>query len=121
MRFLHVEADALSAYLRSRGLPLSRCERKGSSRPSPVDESAIPQMLKATDTLWGAHLPYYLRVGTFDEGVPPPLRELVAQIEAQPDAGRFLIVAYQDGGLISVSGLILPFQIEARPADWWRP
>jgi hypothetical protein len=34
---------------------------------------------------------------------------------------RFLLVAYQDDGIISVSGTTLPFQTSAKQAEWWRP
>jgi hypothetical protein len=34
---------------------------------------------------------------------------------------RFLVVAYQDGGIISVSGTMLPFQMSAERAEWWGP
>jgi hypothetical protein len=42
-------------------------------------------------------------------------------VEAVFVHGKFLLAAYQDGGLISVSGLQLSFQKRAEPADWWAP
>jgi hypothetical protein len=48
-----------------------------------------------------------------------PLKDAVLKIEASPANNHFLVVGYEDGGVISVSGTTLPFQINARPADWW--
>jgi hypothetical protein len=49
------------------------------------------------------------------------ISEAVAKREALASAEDFLVVAYQDGGLISISGTLLPFQEIAQPAEWWRP
>ena len=82
---------------------------------------AIEDMLRKTDTLWGLSLPYYLRISTSAETQAAPLDDAVARIESARPSDEFVIVAYQDGGIISVSGRQLPFQEHAKRADWWRP
>jgi hypothetical protein len=50
------------------------------------------------------------------------LAETVTSVEAAAaSAVRFLVVAYQDDGIISISGTMLPFQMSAERAEWWGP
>jgi hypothetical protein len=84
-----------------------------------LDVAGIEEMDKRTETLWGTSLPYYLFVSPLIEDKRLSLQDAVASAESWPSKDRFLLVAYQDGGLISVSGMLLPFQEEARPAEWW--
>ena len=50
-----------------------------------------------------------------------PLSAAVEHIEAYASASEFLLVGYADGGLISVSRDLLPFQAGLQQAMWWRP
>jgi hypothetical protein len=121
MRYLHQSADSICAYIRSRGLRGAKCDFEKALPMSAMDVDAIRDMLERANTLWGAALPFYVLVSRTVEADPPSLDEAVSRIEASPDDERFLIVAYQDGGLITVTGKHLPFQVNARKADWWRP
>jgi hypothetical protein len=121
MRYLHRSADEICRYVRSGSLAVTKCDYAASSPPIAVNASAIEEMLKRSETLWGLALPYYLCVSEAVETEGIPLKEAVSKIEASSAKDRFLIVAYQDGGIISVSGIMLPFQEEARIADWWAP
>ncbi|HYD05104.1 MAG TPA: hypothetical protein VEC60_05240 [Reyranella sp.] len=121
MRYLHYDAARLCEYISVSGLLVAQCDFESKAPPNAVDVSAIQTMLKRSETLWGTALPYYLWISKSAEGNTASLAEAVAQIESSADQEKFLIVAYQDGGLISVSGIRLPFQVDARKADWWGP
>lgn len=121
MRYLHYEANEICQYVRSRNLTITRCDFESKSSPVTVNVDAVPEMLKKSETLWGLALPYYLAVAESAVGNALALGDAVEQIEATPMTKRFLLVAYQDAGIISVSGMILPFQIAARDAKWWTP
>jgi hypothetical protein len=119
MRYLHDEAAGIRAYLTLLGLAVTRCDFQRRFQPAPADADACDEMLERSETLWGSALPYYLSVSRSFEADAPALKQAVEAVEASGERDRFLIVAYQDGGLISVSAVELPFQANARPADWW--
>lgn len=121
MRFLHYEVNEICHYVRLLDLSVTRCDFENKSSPMAVDVDAVPEMLKKSETLWGLALPYYLTVAESAMGNAFALGDAVEQIEAIPITERFLLVAYQDAGIISVSGVILPFQIAAKDAKWWAP
>jgi len=121
MRYLHHGAEEIRKFIESLGLAVTKCDYANPSPPIAADASAIEDMLKQSETLWGAALPYYLSVSKSVEAEALPLKEAVSKIEASSAKDRFLLVAYQDGGMISVSGTVLPFQKEAKIANWWAP
>jgi hypothetical protein len=121
MRYLHENSEKICDYVRVRGLVVSKCHSTEASPAVVLDVSAIEAMDKKTETLWGTSLPYYLFVSALVEDKRLLLRDAVADAESWPSKDRFLLVAYQDGGLISVTGMVLPFQEQARPAEWWAP
>ncbi|MBS0219678.1 MAG: hypothetical protein JSR91_02955 [Proteobacteria bacterium] len=121
MRYLHYEVDEICNYTHSRCLAVSKCDFENKVTPVAVSIDAIEEMLKRSETLWGLALPYYLSIAKSVEANSLTLKEAVEQVEASPSADRFLLVAYQDAGVISVSGVALPFQIAARDAKWWAP
>jgi hypothetical protein len=102
-------------------LKVAKCDFEDGKPAVTVSVAAIDEMLSLTDTLWGTALPYYYEVANSPDAVSMPLEQAVASVEGAPWTERFLVVAYQDGGLITVSGVILPFQAGARKAEWWGP
>lgn len=121
MRFIHQQADEISRYVESNRMHVTRCNYDGSSPPIRETPGAIEDMLRKSDALWGLALPYHLSVSTSVEIETLPLDKAVVKIEASGIRSQFLIVAYQDGGIISISANALPFQEHAKRADWWRP
>ncbi len=111
----------MHTYASASGLLVIQCDFEAKTPPIPVDAGAIEAMLKRSDTLWGAALPYYLRVSRSAEANARSLKEAVEQVEASAEGETFLAVAHHDGGLISVSGVLLPFQVDAKDGAWWRP
>src|SRR5581483_97021 len=121
VRYLHLDAERMCAYVSACGLAVTQCDFEAKAPPIAVDASAIPAMLKRSETLWGTALPYYLRIAKSADAEVRSLNEAVEQVEGSDEREGFLAIAYQDGGLISVSGVLLPFQAEARNANWWAP
>jgi hypothetical protein len=76
-------------------------------------------MLEQSQTLWGTSLPHFLRVSKSKVANCLSIGEAVAKTEELVSSEDFLIVAYQDGGLISISGTLLPFQESEKSAEWW--
>ncbi len=121
MRFIHKSADEICEYVTDRELIVLRCANDGRSSEVVVLTSAIMEMLKQSETLWGLALPYYLSISSAQQPSCLDLSRAVSKIEAAADSRNFLLVAYQDGGLISVSSVLLPFQKDSDRADWWKP
>jgi hypothetical protein len=118
MRYLHLDAAPMCAYLSASRLMVARCDFEAKTPSIAVDASAIEAMLKRSEALWGAALPYYPQISRSAEADASSLK---AQIEGSSERQTFLAVAYQDGGLISVSGVLLPFQVDVGEADWLAP
>ena len=95
-------------------------ERRHSS-PAATTCDAIEEMLEQSQTLWGLSVPHFICVSKSIATNCVSIDEAVAKTEGLESHDDFLIVAYQDGGLISISGRLLPFQEIAEPAEWWRP
>jgi hypothetical protein len=121
VRYLHDEAARLCEYISALGLAVAKCDFQRKVPPIAVDTAEIRAMLKRSETLWGTALPHFLSISKSAEADVPTLEQTVVQTEASAEREKFLVVAYQDGGLISVSGMVLPFQVDARRAEWWRP
>lgn len=111
----------MCAYASASGLVVTQCDFEAKTPPIAVNANAIEAMLKRSETLWGAALPYYLRISRSADASALSLKEAVEKIEASAEGETFLAVAHHDGGLISVSGILLPFQVDAQTGDWWRP
>lgn len=121
MRYIHRQADEICRYVESAGLQVMQCSVDGVLPPNIATSNLISDMLVKSATLWGLRLPCYARISKSANAPQLSLPEATAAIENDVMVDQFLIVAYQDGGLISVSGTKLPFQKEADTADWWRP
>jgi hypothetical protein len=120
MRFIHKESNEITSYVHSIDMHVMQCNSDGSSMSAEVPASSIEEMLRKADTLWGLALPYYLRISEAPETEAISLEKAVIEVEAPSIENRFLIVGYQDGGIISISGRTLPFQEHAERADWWQ-
>ncbi|WP_440410076.1 hypothetical protein [Neorhizobium petrolearium] len=124
MRYLHDETDTVAvesmvAFVAAHGLSVSKCDLHGRSAET-ADSAEIGKLIEVSKTAWGDLFPYYLSISS-GEGKSRPLAYAAEWIEAYGSSTDFLLVNYQDGGLISVSGVLLPFQERARKADWWKP
>jgi hypothetical protein len=121
MRYLHLQVADIAGHITSASLVISKCDRNGQAQPSKVSEAAVAEMLGATEKLWGALLPYYFWVSRSYRERPLSLKEAVTEIEGASHPDEFLLVGYEDGGVLSISSSKSNFQIGARTAEWWRP
>jgi hypothetical protein len=121
MRYLHYEAGKISRYICENHLHLLKCSYDGVAAPIEAEPGIIAEMFNASETLWGLRLPYYVIASKTPEAEMMSLQEAVSNAETAKIPDAFVVAAYQDGGLITVSGVVLPFQIDALPADWWWP
>ena len=83
---------------------------------------AIDDLLRESQELWGTSAPSYLAVRK--SHAPPEygtLADAVASVETTGGTDDYLLIAFQDGGVISVSETRFAFQDDAKPATWWYP
>src|SRR5260370_37792041 len=118
MRYIHQSVVPIRSYIASRSLSVVKCNSDGSSSPIPITSDAIEEMLEQSQSLWGISLPHFICVSKSIATNCISIDEAVAKMERPESYDDFLIVAYQDGGVISISGRLLPFQEIAEPAEW---
>jgi hypothetical protein len=122
MRYIHHAADDIREYIERKGLCVVKRSCDGKPPLEVVTPGEIGDMLEQSHTLWGLVLPCFMSVSERMETEVVTLAEAVTSVEAAAaSAVRFLVVAYQDDGIISVSGTMLPFQMSAERAEWWGP
>lgn len=121
MRFLHNRTSGIMKFVSRNELCVLKCLYDGSKPPELESASMIEQMLITSDTLWGLALPWYITLSPLAKVPRCTLSEAVLRVEASSKAEDLLLVAYQDGGIISVTCEVLAFQRGARRADWWQP
>lgn len=118
MKYLHASIDDLVDHLKRYCLVLTEI---GISEPwiSEIGIETLHRYHAASDKLWGDAPSSFVIAGD-DVSQHTQLKRAVAEIEGT-ETGSFILVGYHDGGTISVSHRTLPFQQNARPADWWKP
>jgi hypothetical protein len=122
MRYIHHAADDIREYIENNGLCVVKRRRDGRPPLEVATPSTIGDMLEQSHTLWGLALPNFVSVSKRAETELVTLADAVMSVEAAAaSAVRFLVIAYQDDGIISVSGTVLPFQMSAERAEWWGP
>jgi hypothetical protein len=122
MRYIHHGADDIREYIKNNRLWVVKRNCDGKPPLEVATPSAIDEMLEKSHPLWGLALPYFISVSKTIESDLVTLAGAVRSVEVAATSDvRFLLVAYQDDGIISVSGTTLPFQTSAKQAEWWRP
>ncbi len=121
MRYLHYEPGKIRDYISENCLRVWKCSFDGSSSPIEAQPDLIVEMFGASQTLWGRRLPYYAVASESSDVERVTLEQVVSEVESLKSSGKFVVAAYEDGGLITASGVVLSFQIDARQADWWWP
>ncbi|TBX98343.1 hypothetical protein [Rhizobium laguerreae] len=121
MRYLHSDVKAIRMFAEENQLSLTRIEPTTSPALRIIDYASIDEMLEASQKLWGLTLPFYVMASKKKVKDFYSLKDAVTTLEAAPKSDDFILVAYQDGGIISISNNILPFQPDAAKASWWTP
>ncbi|MGU9980321.1 hypothetical protein ACJ4V0_09785 [Phreatobacter sp. HK31-P] len=117
--YYHRDFSAICSALGAQNLKVWRQSVSGVDAPEPASIDDIANMMQQSEVLWGTALPWYLVASKTDQ-LSCSLEGAVSQI-GEGDLTTVLFVAYQDGGLISVSAVAQPFHQNAVPASWWRP
>jgi len=139
MRFRHVDATAVIAFLRDNqpAILVREWDREraaggiaGMLRMSKPQAAQGAQSGKISDVefIAGRHAPsnigvvlrFFFHIGSSSDQPILPLVEAVAHVENRGLAGEFLLAGHPDGGLVSVSRERLPFQ-SGDPITWWGP
>jgi len=139
MRFRHVDATAVIAFLRDNqpAILVREWDREraaggiaGMLRMSKPQAAQGAQSGKISDVefIAGRHAPsnigvvlrFFFHIGSSSDQPILPLVEAVAHVENRGLAGEFLLAGHPDGGLVSVSRERLPFQ-SGEPITWWGP
>ena len=139
MRFRHVDATAVIAFLRDNqpAILVREWDREraaggiaGMLRMSKPQAAQGAQSGKIRDVefIAGRHAPsnigvvlrFFFHIGSSSDQPILPLVEAVAHVENRGLAGEFLLAGHPDGGLVSVSRERLPFQ-SGDPITWWGP
>ncbi len=121
MRYIHEEVDDICSYVSGSGLKVFACGYDGLSAPQERPQNVIAELLRRSETLWGTRLDYYLSISRKSDPPRLSLHQAVGEVESSHVYDWFLLAAYQDGGAISISGVMFPFQQQAPNADWWQP
>jgi len=117
--FHHRDSSAICRAVGAQNLKVWMQSVSGLDAPKVAGIGVIADMIKQSEVLWGTALPWYLAASKADQS-SCSLVGAVSHI-GEGDPTTVLIIAYQDGGLISVSAVAQPFHQNAVPAPWWRP
>lgn len=122
MKFLHDDISEIISFAANSGLKVIRItfeiNRPVTLTPGTFDD--LYGMFEQSKTLWGEDASYYFYLstnGSLNDYIPI---NAVRAVETSTEI-CFLLFAYQDGGVISVSGQVLTFQNDAADASWWLP
>lgn len=142
MRFHHEDFAPLERYLTAETCEIWRLEwdlnpveagsfaflpwtvkRRPAHAPQPATISEIREYFRRADKpeLAGTVLLDYFHINAPASDQPVSLSGAVEHVEAYGGPSEFLLVGYPDGGLISVSRRMLPFQEAVPQANWWGP
>jgi hypothetical protein len=120
MRYLHQRVEPIAEFLKSRGLKLFLLDFKGEEPSKPIDATALKSYLEESNLLWGVNPNSYLVAAHGAKPDPMMVHEAVEQAETESPI-VLALVAYVDGGIISVSNQQFDFQRETQSGEWWEP
>jgi hypothetical protein len=141
MRFLHTDFAPLRTYLTSAPCEIRRLEwdlnppfegyaflpwtikHRPAHPPQPATVAEIEDYFHRADKPENAgtvlHDYFHINAPPSDRAVS--LSGAVEHVEAYGAPTEFVLAGYHDGGLISVSRRMLPFQDGVAEIDWWGP
>src|SRR5712664_2370475 len=103
MRYLHDQAGEIVRHTKDNRFRLFKCSQDAAIAPTEEGPELIEEMLEKSETLWGTFLPYYAIASRSPEVARMTLEEAVSNVESVPSPDKFVVAAYVDGGLITVS------------------
>lgn len=118
MRYIHRDVTAVCEFIADNSLTITKLPLSGGSPAELFSVQDIEDMLKKSHKLWGTNLDYFFVVAASGVKKSMDLKKAVEYAESG-DLNGFILIAYQDGGIISVSRIVYPFQEGAELAAWW--
>lgn len=119
MMTLHTDVEKVCEYLVRKDMTLWKSPIDGGESPVASRADDVRNFSRESDLLWGAAHAFYL---VSDKGLAKlSLRSAAAEIKSRNAPDEFLLAAYQDGGLICISGQPVSFQRGEPEAEWWEP
>lgn len=119
MKFIHHSVASICSFVADNNLTITRVHADGQNTGEISSTPDLLEMLEKSNKLWGTILDYFFIVTDYKFEYKIDLTNAVISVESGAING-FVLVAYQDGGVISVSGKAYPFQKDAESASWWR-
>ena len=118
MRYIHSDVASVCDFIANNKLTITRLSVDGHGSNNLYQVQDVADMLEKSHKLWGVYLDYFFVVADKKLSDNLDMKNAVEYAEAGKLNG-FLLIAYQDGGVISVSDRAYSFQEGAEPADWW--
>lgn len=118
MRYIHDDATSICIFIADNNLKITRHSIDEQCRSNSASTVNILDMQEKSYKLWGTSLDYFFFVSSGEAKEEMDIKKAIEYVESGK-LGGFILVAYQDGGLISVSGKVYPFQERAESAAWW--
>lgn len=118
MRFLHRDIAPVEAHIRECGLRLWLVDIFGKVSIS-KNADFLAEYFEGTKGTAGYDLEYYIVAGPKPSPDVYTVTGAVMWAEKRGGADIFILAGYENGGVISVSQQILPFQQGANDASWW--
>ncbi len=119
MKFIHHSVTSICGFVSDNNLTVTRFQVDGQNIGEISSTHELNEMLEKSNKLWGTNLYYFFIVTDYKFEHNIDLKNAVISVESGVING-FVLIAYQDGGVISVSGKAYPFQKDAKSAPWWR-
>jgi hypothetical protein len=119
MRNLHRDISDILEYVRSSGLTCELEDVGGVAQPTKIGLDGVEDYFDATFSYHGDTPRKYLRFLSANSSLATHVKTAVREIEAGSVPGGFLLIGYEDGGVISISANELSFQSSEYDADRW--
>ncbi|PKR89713.1 hypothetical protein CXZ10_07385 [Pleomorphomonas diazotrophica] len=118
MRYIHHDVTAICDFIAGNNLNIIRLPPAEQNSSEIFRTANVEDMLEKSHKLWGTNLDYFFIVTDGDLDNNMDIKKAIEYTESGKIRG-FLLAAYQDGGIISVSNKVYPFQEGAEMAAWW--
>jgi hypothetical protein len=115
------DVEQIAQYITNNDLRLFVLDVLGKETPQLASLEALNTAYQESMRLWGAHPDHYFLITKHRQIGPMMLHEAVEHAKSGSNGTLVVLLAYNDGGMISASKEKLSFQGDAR--DWtdWRP
>jgi hypothetical protein len=121
MRYYHKDVAQIAQFIEDNNLNLFHPDSEGKEVPRPVNLISLEDYLRNTQQLWGSFPETYFIVTHESRCSPISVDEAMKQAEAQASSIAFVLVGYNDGGVVSISNRKLPFQDQTHALANWEP